>query len=544
MYLLAKEISTSNLFTNWKGREGKFVRTFGMNSQRNKNEWRATWDSIKKYIHTALEFPGIEYEVCKADGCDLDHVEAETFEENVAKQRPFERTKIIDYVFNEEEESVDLIHEVNDDDFWEKLRKKEIKYVSPLIWPLANGVKVSGRGRAGLPIIDTTAWKFVHHAFLKNNPAYGDDIATVKTMCDGKDCDVKLLAAKVTDQPICGNCKFFVQNNTCQLVKGKILYEDICNLHEFGPTNPPNTDVHPTNEKSEVNYRYALAASMSAETTIANQENISHLQEVPLLYKHKGQLILLSASKCVQDIIKQKKDSGIEITDQELAIAYSECGESKGNKAKSSFKTCTCKAKQSAMDESEHREQMKANEDKIKELESKLKAQDDKKDEEKSYESKKSRYAKMFANVEEDEREKMVASLRANEDDKDDLKAATEVDEEMKKATKATTHDSEKEDMKARISALEAKEKTGMIVDLVALKAKHNLNQKDVNEYHASLKGKTHDEILSRYEDNQYEIKNMKASVTPEIGNDFEFNGADTSALKGKTFSEIAEMSV
>jgi len=117
MYLLAKEIPKSNLFTNWKGREGKFVRTFGMNSQRNNNEWRATWESIKKYIHTSLQFPGIEYEVCKAEGCDLDHVEADTFEENVEKQKPFHRTKIIDYILNEEEESVDLIHEVENDEF-------------------------------------------------------------------------------------------------------------------------------------------------------------------------------------------------------------------------------------------------------------------------------------------------------------------------------------------------------------------------------------------------------------------------------------------
>ncbi len=288
MYLLAKEIPKSNLFTNWKGREGRFVRTFGMNSQRNKNEWRATWESIKKYIHTALEFPGIEYEVCKAEGCDLDHVEADTFEENVAKQKPFERTKIIDYVLDEENESADLIHEVFDDSFWQKLQKREIKYVSPLIWPLANGVKILGQGRAGLPIIDTDKWKFVHDAFLKNSPAFGDDIATVKTMCEGKHCDVKLLSAK-----------------------------------------------------------------LSGETTIANQENISHLQEVPLLYKHKGQLILLSASKCVQDIIKKKKDSGIKIDDQALAIAFSECGESKGKSAKSSFKTCSCTAKQNTMPELE-----------------------------------------------------------------------------------------------------------------------------------------------------------------------------------------------
>jgi len=471
MYLLAAEIPKSNLFTSWKGREGKFVRTFGMNSERNKNEWRATWDSIKKYIHTALQFPGIEYEVCRAEGCDLDHVEADTFEENVEKQKPFERTKIIDYILNEKEESVDLIHEVNDDSFWEKLQKREIKYVSPLIWPLANGVKVLGSGRAGLPIIDTDAWRFVHHAFLKNNPAYGTDTATVKTMCDGKDCDVKLLA------------------------------------------------------------------KLSADTTTANQENISHLQEIPLLYKHKGQLILLQASTCVQKIIKEKKDSGT-LDDQALAIAYSECGESKGNKAKSSFKTCSCKAKQNNMPDDES---LKKEND---ELKAKLKAQEDKENKEKSNSARKGRYAKLFANVDEKEREKMVASLRANDDDKEDLKAAMEVDDEMKKAKKATHEDPEKEKMMARLSALEAKESTSMIEELVALKSKNGLGAKDVNEYHASLKGKSYDEILSKYEDNKFEIKSMKATIIADSSDEFVFNGADITGLKGKTFSEIAEVSV
>lgn len=479
MYLKAVEISESSLLTNWNGREGKFVRTFGMNAERNKNEWRATWESIKKYIHTALQFPGIEYEVCKADGCDLDHVEADTFEENVAKQRPYERTKIIDYILDEENQSVDLIHEVNDDAFWEKLQKKEIKYVSPLIWPLNDGIQVLGKGRAGLPIIDTTAWKFVHHAFLKNNPAYGTDIATVKIMCDGANCDVKLLQGK-----------------------------------------------------------------LSGETTTANDQNISHLQEIPLLYKHKGQLILLSASTCVQNKIKEKKDSGIEITDQELAIAFSECGESRGKKAKSSFKTCSCSAKQNIMPREEELEaKLRAQEKDNDDLKAKLAAQVDEKNNEKSHAARKGRYAKLFANVDDTEREKMVASLRGAEHDKDELKAAQEVDEDMKKAKKALHEGPKNEKMMARLSALEAKESSTMIEDLVTLKSKNGLAAKEVNEYHAALKGKTYDEILSKYDDNKFEINHMKASTIP-TSDTFEFNGGELSALKGKTFDELAEATI
>ena len=137
----------------------------------------------------------------------------------------------------------------------------------------------------------------------------------------------------------------------------------------------------------------------------------------------------------------------------------------------------------------------------------------------------------------------MVASLRANDDDKDDLKAATEVDDEMKKAKKANTDDPEKEKMKARLSALEAKETEGMIEKLVALKTSNGLEAKAVNEYHASLKGKSYDDILSKYDDNKFEINSMKATVTPNITEDFVFNGADVSGLKGKSFDEILEVS-
>jgi len=54
-------------------------------------------------------------------------------------------------------------------------------------------------------------------------------------------------------------------------------------------------------------------------------ENLSHLQEVPLHLKRR----ILSSSDCVQRIIEEKKNKGITIDDQALAIAYSECGESR-----------------------------------------------------------------------------------------------------------------------------------------------------------------------------------------------------------------------
>ncbi len=282
MYLQGQSYN-ADILDSWKDKNGKFVRTFGMNSKRNENKWLATWESIKENIHTALGMPGIAYENCDEAGCSLDHVEADSFEEQIEKQKPFIVTKIIDYIFDESTETVDLIHEVVNDEFFEQLEKTDdVKFVSPLIWPTNNGLVTLGaeKNKNGvlLPVQDAHHWKFAHHAFLNKEPAYGNDVAQVKTTCEGDNCQVQMLSAKLT-----------------------------------------------------------------ADTAIGNDDNISHLKETPLLVKHKGNLHLVAGTQCVKDILHKKKQDGIKIDDKQLAIAYNECY--KSNKANTSFKTCTCESK-------------------------------------------------------------------------------------------------------------------------------------------------------------------------------------------------------
>ena len=539
MYLQGQSLKYEILDT-WKGKKGKFVRTFGINTKRNENKWRATWDSIKEHLHTAVGMPGIAYEECDKNSCSLTHVEAETYEENVEKQKPFSKTNIIDYVFEDDIESADLIHEVFDDEFFIELQKGDkVKFVSPLIWPTNGGISINGteknKNGVELPVIDAYHWKFVHVAFLNEDPAFGDDVAQVKTTCEGENCQIQMLSAKSlgakNDNPMCGNCKFFVKDEVCGLVKGKILYEDVCDLHIFGEARPKGTSVSPDFEKDRVNYRHAL----KADTTAANQENLSHLQETPLLYKHKGHLHLVAASQCVKDILHKKKEDGIKIDDQALAIAFSECGES--NKAKSSFKTCTCKAKQNKMPDVEQLEKdLKAMEEDKKKLEAKLKGMEDKEEQHKSFESKKGKYAKLFAGTEDEDREKMVAKLKGM-DDEDEHKAANEVHEEMK-SKKANTDDPEKEEMKARLEAMEEEHKKPMVAQL--LKARSTkITKEELKDYEKSLKGQSYDKIKEKYEDQKPLFAD---SIKDTIDNttDFDFNGGEN-PLAGKTFSQIEE---
>ena len=65
---------------------------------------------------------------------------------------------------------------------------------------------------------------------------------------------------------------------------------------------------------------------MDAEITTANQDNLSHLKETPLLYKHKGHLQLVAASQCVNDILHKQKEYVITIDYQALTIAFSDSG--------------------------------------------------------------------------------------------------------------------------------------------------------------------------------------------------------------------------
>ncbi len=536
MYLVAAKIDTDKFLTSWKGKDGKFVRTFGINTTRNNNEWKVTWESVKQHIGTAINRPGIEFEKCVEGKCDLDHVEADTFDSVIEKQKPYERTKIVDYILDEENESVDLIHEVNDDEFFEKIKSGEIQYVSAMVWPATGGYDTLGTGRAGLPIIDAYHWKFVHHAFLRNSPAYGEDVAQVKTTCEGENCQVQLLSSKalLAQTPLCKNCKHFVSNGKCELVAGTIEGKAVCDLHKFGEALPIDTKIKPLHTKQETNYRLPLAAV----TTSAPGTGLDPLKEIPLLYRHKNNLHLVSASSRVQDIITKKKDAGIKINDKELSAAYSQCGES--NKGNISFKSCTCA--KTKLDEDEHKDvqaKLKAAQEEKKELQSKLKAQEN--DKEKEMSSRKARYSKLFAQTNEDDAKKMYAQLKASTDDEDELKAIHEEYDNHTTARKAAFDDPEKKELQASNKAMAAQLAAPMIATLVAIR-KDRMPEAKLTEFENSLKASSFVEIQSLYENESYIINALKSkdnTSTPDYSH-FEFNGGDDGdALAAKSLEEI-----
>jgi len=58
-----------------------------------------------------------------------------------------------------------------------------------------------------------------------------------------------------TRESLCGNCKYFVAGGLCELVRGQIKAKDTCDLHTYGNPQPIDTEVDPTHNKLEVNYK-------------------------------------------------------------------------------------------------------------------------------------------------------------------------------------------------------------------------------------------------------------------------------------------------
>ena len=199
--LIAK--SGFELLENYHDKQGRFLKTFALNDKRNNNQWRVTWDSIKRNIHTFLNNkPGISYTACKDNVCDLDHIEGLTKQHQLEIQEPYRVSDIIDYTLDEATHTAYFIHKIVDDDFWDKLQQGDtIKFVSSAVWPDSGGAEKLGYAKNGLPIIDTWDWEGTHIAFLTQSPAYGTDKATVQTSCEGtgKTCQMKLLSSKEYD---------------------------------------------------------------------------------------------------------------------------------------------------------------------------------------------------------------------------------------------------------------------------------------------------------------------------------------------------------
>ena len=477
MYLSAKKIPKTSLLTEWKGEKGRFVRTFAIDTTRNKNQWKVTWDSIVKNIETSIGMPGIEFMNCESGECDLDHVEAETFASLIEKQKPFKRATTIDYVLDEVNQSADTIDKIHDDDFWTKLQNDEIKYVSPLIWPYTGGYEVVGFDPGtGKKIINAWDWHWVHKAYLTKDPAFGEDKANIKAMCEGENCQIQMLAAK-------------------QLIELSVINE----------TSPPEKEF-PMLIRHQNHLHYLSASKKVQEIILAKKEAGEEINDKLLFasYSEAGESNKSKSSfkTCTCDV-KQN----IMPTDEE------------------SYKKLEAK--------------LKGIEDEKNNLEAKLKGIEDDKQENNLKAKMKAKFSAMFKGMSEDEREKMQAKLKGVEDE-ENMKAMEEVHKEMKAKEDGEGNNTTITKLKARVDKMEKINLPNYIDGLIALKASTGVDQKTLREYHTALLAKTYNEVETLFESDQIIIKGLPGKAVQSSEERFEM-ADDISALKGKSSEEIIQ---
>ena len=197
--LLKKHLKRRQITIMLSAKDDKdmYLRTWLINGERNNNDWRVPWESVKKYARTFVGKHGIAYRKCDERGmCSLDHTRGDQYDKAVEHQNQHKVTDIIGVEFDEGSQDAYAIHRVTDPSFGEKVKTGQIRYVSPSIWPDKEHINTTINTETLEMFIDTTKWKAMHHAFV-DNPAYGSK-ASIRGICEGTETEC---TTKLTENP-------------------------------------------------------------------------------------------------------------------------------------------------------------------------------------------------------------------------------------------------------------------------------------------------------------------------------------------------------
>ena len=515
--LYLKASSQIQVLNEYDGQPGLYLKTFALNTKRNKNGWRVTWDSIKKNIGDFIGMPGILYNKCIGTVCDLDHTEGTTYEASVEAQKDYITTQIIDYTLDEQNETGYVIHKVNDPDgdFAKQVMGGEIKYVSPSVWPIQGSYDVNGTTDNGLPMIDAYDWKPIHIAFV-NDPAFGDD-AKITATCEGQNCQMRLLSARELSTE--------KRNN---LRDSQFAYVDKDGVGHLPIHDGPHvrnalarfdqTDI-PEDKKAAVKRKLCSAAkrfhidSDFCKDAQLSADELAPLEQVPLLVRHKGHLAFVSVTrKMYDDVNKAIQTNGSLDAKTFLEI-------SKNN----SLNACTCSGSRS-MEAKDLEAKLAAAEKATKDAEDKAKTAADK------IKELESKIAKMEADAKDGD---------GDDDPEDDGGDDGENDNDSETKNKKTK---KAKNAKSVVAKLQAKLAEPMIKEMLAARESQGATKEQLESFEKSLQAKGFEQVEEIYNNEKILIQNLSAKSEDDKVH-LPFNGG-SEALTAKsleeTFGEVA----
>jgi len=186
LYFAATEFE---ILDEFEGEAGTFIKSFLINNKLNLNDWEVTEEANRLDGPEFKGMPGIEF----FNKGKRDHTVGSTYAEALQLQSPHAKAIIRKVLGTETGEKLTQISRVFDEEIIKKLRKKEIKFVSPAIFPRSiEDVEIIERPEGG-HIHKVHRYLPLHYAFV-DEPAYGGD-AAITDICDGADCLIKLSKA-------------------------------------------------------------------------------------------------------------------------------------------------------------------------------------------------------------------------------------------------------------------------------------------------------------------------------------------------------------
>lgn len=404
LYFAATEFEVLDEF---EGEQGTFIKSFLINSKLNLNDWEVTEEANRLDGPDFKGMPGIEF----FNKGRRDHTVGNTYTQALHLQMPHAKAIIRKVLGTETGEKLTQISRVFDEEIIKKLRNHEIKFVSPAIFPRSiDDVEIIERPEGG-HIHRVHRYLPLHYAFV-DEPAYGTDDAKITDICDGPDCLIKL-------------------------------------------------------EK----------ASANIPTDGIGQDEIDPLRKIPIIRVSKcsktGKINVTVAgddklSKLVSECLSKKLGEGVEPTDQDLAICFSEAKEKLKKSNTSKIQQSKKHGKKMGTDDITKEEKEK--------LEARLTAIEDERDEEKEVSKKaKAKKAKAKRAAEnEDNHEEDMLETAVDDDMTDDEKQ-----EARKKAKKAKAKRAVDDDEKME----KEKEQTAKIATLTKI-----VNMPIIDKYLAARK--------------------------------------------------------
>jgi hypothetical protein len=156
------------IFDEFNGVQGTYIKSFLISDIVNLNKWQATHEANLSNLDSFLGRPGIHY--INPENNKRDHTGATTFEKSLQLQELYRVASIIAVGSEIATKKNWQISKMVDESITEKIRSKEIKWISPSIWPDEDAVEIIDH-TDGTKIDVVHGYRGLHYAFV-DEPAY------------------------------------------------------------------------------------------------------------------------------------------------------------------------------------------------------------------------------------------------------------------------------------------------------------------------------------------------------------------------------------